>query len=96
MKAGLDNALQAVGAAQGVREQSEGNGLHSPAATVEAQIKRLVTLKARAALAGIVVIDSRDDTGRPDWIAASGPYCKAFASVDDLEQWLNRVTGSQK
>lgn len=57
----------------------------------EADAKRLATLKARAALAGVMVLDSKDETGRPEWVATRWALTKAFSSLDELAAWLDRI-----
>lgn len=51
------------------------------------------TLIARAALAGVTVLGSRDDRGRPEWIATKWHLTRAFASLDELDGWLDRIGG---
>ena len=55
--------------------------------------KRLATLKARAALAGVVVHDLEDDRGQPEYIATKWALTKSLHSLDALEAWLDRVAG---
>lgn len=53
--------------------------------------KRLATLRARAALAGVTLINSRDEHGRPEWIATRWHLTRSLSSLDEIEQWLDRV-----
>ena len=62
---------------------------------VDSQQKQAATLKARAALRGIVLIESADDRGRPEWIATWNAMTKAFDSLDDVGRWLGIVEGRQ-
>ncbi len=57
----------------------------------QAAVKRIATLRARAALIGAMVIDSHDDLGRRVWILTRWSLTRAFASLDDLEALLNRM-----
>lgn len=55
--------------------------------------KLTATLKARAALRGIVLVESSDDRGRPEYIATWNAMVKAFDSLDAVNAWLDRVEG---
>lgn len=59
----------------------------------EDQHKLASTLRARAALRGIVVVETQDDRGNPEWIASLYAMTKAFGSLDELGAWLDRVEG---
>lgn len=59
----------------------------------EHQHKLASTLRARAALRGIVVVGIQDDRGNPEWIASLYAMTKAFGSLDELSAWLDRVEG---
>lgn len=61
--------------------------------TASTSEKLAATLKARAALRGIVLIESADDRGRPEYIATWNAMTKAFDSLDALSVWLDRVEG---
>lgn len=62
----------------------------------EHQHKLASTLRARAALRGIVVVETQDDRGNPEWIASLYAMTKAFGSLDELRAWLDRVEGAQQ
>lgn len=51
------------------------------------------TAIARAALRGIVLIESTDDRGRPEWVATWNAMTKAFGSLAEVDAWLDRVEG---
>jgi hypothetical protein len=55
--------------------------------------KRLATLRARAALAGVTVHVSDNDAGRVEYVVSHQAWAltKALASLNDLEHWLDRV-----
>lgn len=53
------------------------------------------TAIARAALRGIVLVESTDDRGRPEWIASWNAMTKAFDSLDAVNAWLDRVEGKR-
>mgnify|MGYP000860901081 CR=1 FL=1 len=57
--------------------------------------KRVATLKARAALRGIVLVESIDERGRPEWIASWNAMLKAFDSLDAVGSWLDKVEGKR-
>jgi hypothetical protein len=57
--------------------------------------KRFATLRARAALAGIVLVESTTDHGDTVYIASRWALTKHLASLDDAEHWLNTVMGAQ-
>lgn len=61
----------------------------------EGMVKRVATARARGALRGIVLIESRDDRGQLEWIASLHAMTKAFSSLDDLERWLDRIEGKR-
>jgi len=55
--------------------------------------KRFATLQARAALKGIVLIASQDERGRPEWLVSWYALARAFTSLGDVADWLDRVEG---
>lgn len=57
--------------------------------------KKVATLKARCALAGVVLIESTDDRDRPVYIVSRWAMCKQLDSLGAVEQWLERVTGKR-
>jgi hypothetical protein len=58
-----------------------------------AEEKRLSTLMARAALAGIVVHGLENDHGQPVYIVSHWALTRELDSLDELQEWLERVTG---
>lgn len=72
--------------------QAGADGALKSVASPDAATKRLATARARAALAGIAVIESRDDHGRPTFIALRWALTREFASLDELETWLDQIT----
>lgn len=52
--------------------------------------KREATLRARAALLGIVLHSQHDDRGRPEWIATRWCFTRPFSSLDELATWLEQ------
>lgn len=57
------------------------------------QRKRLETLKAIAALHGVVVHELKDDVGNPEYITTKWHLTKSHSSLDGLDDWLTMVTG---
>lgn len=55
--------------------------------------KRVATLRARAALQGIVMHDLKGDDGTPEYVVTKWALTRAFRSLDELEAWLDRVEG---
>ncbi len=58
-----------------------------------ADAKREATAVARAALAGITVHRSTTEAGQAEWIASRWSLTRAFSDLDELERWLDMVTG---
>ena len=67
--------------------------LYEPVQTDEQ--KAFATVRAQAALRGIVVVQLRDDHGRPEWVASMGARTKAFSNLDDLARWVALVDGKR-
>lgn len=59
------------------------------------EFKPAATAVARAALRGIVLIESIDERGRPEWIASWNAMVKAFDTLAEVETWLDRVEGKR-
>jgi len=55
--------------------------------------KRLATLKARCALAGVALIESTDDRDRPVFVVSRWAMCRQLDSLEAVERWLVMVTG---
>lgn len=51
------------------------------------------TLRAKCALAGIVMHVSEDDRGQLLYIVSKWALTKAFSDLSELEAWICRVTG---
>ena len=51
------------------------------------------TLRAIGDLHGVAVNVIETDDGLPEFISSSGPYWRAHRQLDDLADWLQRVTG---
>lgn len=56
-------------------------------------IKRLANLKAIAAFAGITVFEIDSDFGGVELVATRWSLTKSFRDLDELADWLSRVTG---
>jgi len=56
--------------------------------------KRFLTLQARAALAGVMLIASTNDNGAPVYIASRWALCRELPDLDAAEHWLGMVTGA--
>ena len=56
--------------------------------------KRLATLKAECALAGVALIESTDDRDRPVFIVSRWSMTRQLDDLDHVAAWLSRVTGS--
>lgn len=55
--------------------------------------KKLATLRARAALAGVSLHTIENDHGETVYIVSKWNLTRELADLDALETWLNRVTG---
>lgn len=55
--------------------------------------KTVATLKARAALAGVVLHTLEDDAGMPLFIATKWSLTKQMGTVDEVEHFLQRIGG---
>lgn len=53
--------------------------------------KRFATLRARAALAGIVLVESTTDHGGILYVANRWALTKILSDLDETETWLTRV-----
>lgn len=56
--------------------------------------KRLATLVARAAMAGVTVHRIESDFGGEEFIATKWALTKSFSSMDALQAWMDRVSGA--
>lgn len=59
------------------------------------QRKLFHTCQARAALRGIVLVESHTERGTVEWIASLHAMTKAFSSLSELDMWLERVEGKR-
>lgn len=59
------------------------------------QRKLFATCQARAALRGIVLVESHTEQGRSEWISSWHAMVKAFSSLDEVVAWLDRVEGKR-
>jgi len=55
--------------------------------------KEFHTLQARAALAGVVLHRFEDDRGRMAYVVSRWALTRELHSLEEVEQWLDRVTG---
>lgn len=66
---------------------------HDPGAESMSQQKLFATLQARAALRGIVLVESHTETGSVEWIASKHAMTKAFSSLAEVDSWMLMVEG---
>lgn len=59
--------------------------------TIGTDQKRLATVTARCALAGITLHRIEDDRGRETFIVTRWALTRELQTLDDVEQWLERV-----
>ena len=57
--------------------------------------KQLATLTAKCALAGVTLIESTDDRGHPAYVVYRWALTRQLASLDEVREWLDHVTGAQ-
>ena len=57
--------------------------------------KRLATLTAACALAGVALIPSTDDHGRRTYVVSRWALTRELPDLDAVEAWLGRVTGDR-
>ena len=67
--------------------------LPPPPSSPAAPDKRLATCVARCALLGITLQAADDDAGRPLYVANLQALTRQFASLADVEAWLDKVEG---
>jgi len=56
-------------------------------------LKRFTTLRARAALSGVMLHCLDGDLGTQAYIATRWAMAKQLDDLNDVETWLDRVTG---
>lgn len=66
---------------------------HDPGAESSSQQKQFATLQARAALRGIVLVESHTERGAIEYIASLHSMTKAFSSLAEVDSWLLMVEG---
>ena len=57
--------------------------------------KRLATLTAACALAGVTLTPSTDDHGRRTYVVSRWALTRELPDLDAVEAWLGRVTGGR-
>ena len=55
--------------------------------------KRFENLRARAALAGVVLLQSTDDRGLPVYVLTRWALTQSLPDLDAVTAWLDRVAG---
>ena len=65
-----------------------------PSAEKLGNTKRLATLRARAALAGVTLHAIENDHGNTVYIVSRWAMTRELADLDLLESWLQRVGGA--
>lgn len=57
--------------------------------------KLFETLRARAALAGVILVGSQNDSGQPVYVATRWALTQELESLEAVSAWLDRVAGSE-
>jgi hypothetical protein len=57
--------------------------------------KQLETLRARAALVGVVLVESRNDKEQPVYVGTREALTQELASLEAVSAWLDRVAGPE-
>ncbi|WP_342616967.1 hypothetical protein [Rhodoferax sp. GW822-FHT02A01] len=55
--------------------------------------KRLATLTAQCALAGVLLYETTDDHDRPAYVVTRWALTRQLATLDEVQQWLVQVMG---
>ena len=71
------------------------NSTQAITSTQHAAAKHLATLTAKCALAGITLVESADDRGRPTYVVSRWALTRQLDSLDDVVAWLDHVTGAK-
>ena len=81
--------------AAGVRSQEaqQANSKQTSDGLQQDRAKQLATLTAKCALAGVTLIESTDDRGRPAYVVSRWALTRQLATLDDVRDWLAQVTG---
>lgn len=91
MSAPYKNESPAV-TGQFVNQNAEDTAIIAPAEKI-GKPKRVATLCARAALAGVTLNVIENDHGQTVYIVSRWAMTRELADLDAVEVWLNRVTG---
>ena len=68
--------------------------MNAPADTTQPSAeKRLATLRAKCALAGVQLLAAEDDRGAPTFICTKWACTASMSTLDEVEQWLERFAG---
>lgn len=59
-------------------------------------LKRVSTLRAKAALAGVVIHVIEGDSGETLYIFSRWELCRQLDSIESAERWLDAMTGIHK
>jgi len=68
--------------------------MHAPV-DASADSKDLATLRAQCALAGVALVESRDERGRTVYIVSRWALTKELPDLEAVRVWLARVTGER-
>jgi hypothetical protein len=74
-------------------DKSSNTTIVAPAEFLSNLIKRLVNLRARAALAGVTLHALDNDYGKSVYIVSRWAMTRELADLGAVEKWLDRVTG---
>lgn len=67
----------------------------TPDQQARADAKRLATATARAALAGVTLHATTDDTDRRVFVVSRWALTRTLDTLDDVEHWLDTITGNK-
>lgn len=59
-------------------------------------MKRLATLRARAAIQGVELHVSSDDLGRPLFVGCKWALCRHMSTLDEVAEWVSRIDGQKE
>jgi hypothetical protein len=65
-------------------------------ATLARQAKRLATLTARCALAGVTLHAIEDDHGKTVYIVSRWALTRELPDLNAVESWVNQLTGGRR
>ncbi len=93
MSAAKGNGLTA-GNSQPAKAQNTNAAIVAPAQKIgNLQAKRLATLRARAALAGVSLFALENDHGKTVYIVSRWALTRELPDLEAVEAWLEKVTG---